>query len=454
LSGKYDPLRDHLASQAGDAQELIMTFHQLDQLVKRLPSSARQRQDWWDNPSDARAQVRAWRQAGWHVRSADLEAEIVVFARGATPAATLGPSLPQEPLPGTRNTGSDPDNIAVTQRDRRNPAEVDSTEGRSKSGEDSWRSMRSELIAGGVAAVAAGVAAIVALVHLPWLVIVLLSGAVGAIAFSMTQALTSRKIADKSKRWWSIAAVSLVLTVAAAFTYHEKFDPSTHTPAVPFTVVVKTDPGEVLLPTCRTIVFPGPWHDIRPPLSLTATSVNDWERSHHGIDGNQTAVLVELQGRSDQVVTISQPQVRVTEKKPPVGGPAAELSGGCGGELENRVFQVNLDQQNPVAILVSGTSYPSLQAGSKTIQQALSPNFKISASDPEYFVIVATTKKTFSRWDLTLSWQSMGKSGTVLIQNGSTSFGTSAINPAVNVLHTLVYGTWLTAPSSGRAPSR
>jgi len=137
-----------------------------------------------------------------------------------------------------------------------------------------------------------------------------------------------------------------------------------------------------------------------------------------------------------------------------VPGPAAELSGGCGGELTNRVFHVNLDQQNPVATLVSGTPYPPLQVGSKTIQQASSPDFKISASDPEYFVIVATTKKTFSRWDFTLNWQSMGKSGTVLIQNSSTSFETSAINPAVNVLHTLVDDTWLTAPSPGRTPSR
>ncbi len=428
-----------------------MSFDQLDQLVKRLPPSARQRRDWWDTPSGARAQVRAWRLAGWHVQSVDLGAGIVVFARGTSPAAAPGPSVLQEPSPGTGNTGTpDPGKMTATQRDGKNPAEADS----SGSEEDSWRSMRSELIAWGVAAVAAGAAAIAALTHLPWLAIVLLSAAVGAIAFSMTQAIISQNIAGKSRRWWSITTVSLLLLGAAAFTYHEKFDPSTHGPAIPFTMVVKTDPAEVLLPSCRTVVFPGPWRDITPPLPMTDTGVNDWEASHHGIDGNQTAVLVELQGLSDQVVTISQPQVSVTEKRLPVGGPAAELSGGCGEELKNRVFQVNLDEQNPVATLVSGTPYPPLQTGSQTIRQASSPDFKISASDPEYFVIVATTKKTFSRWDFTLNWQSMGRTGTVLIQNGSTSFGTSAINPAVNVLHTLVYGTWLTAPSPRGGPSQ
>jgi hypothetical protein len=86
VSRKYDPLHDYLASQAGETQELTMTFSHLDQLVRGLPQSARSRQEWWDNTSDARVQVRAWQQVGWHVQSVDLEAEVVMFARGAGPA--------------------------------------------------------------------------------------------------------------------------------------------------------------------------------------------------------------------------------------------------------------------------------------------------------------------------------------------------------------------------------
>jgi hypothetical protein len=444
VSRKYDPLHDYLASQVGQTQELTMPFSQLDQLVRSLPQSARRRQEWWDNTSDARVQVRAWRQAGWHVRSVDLEAQVVTFARGTGLAKAPRRSLSPEPSQRTGNGDvPDPSEMAAVQKDAKNPLETDNTSSR----ETSWRSMRSDFIAGGVAAFAAAAAAIVALTHLPWLAIVLLSLAVGAIAFTMTQAITSRKSAGKERRWWYITTASLVLLGSAAFTYHEQFDPSTRAPATPFTVVIKTNPSEVIPPSCRTIVFPAPWHNIRPPSIMTDTDVNKWEGSQNGIDGNQTAVLVELQGLSDQVVTIGQPQVVVTKKKPPMDGPAAELSGGCGGMQETRVFMVDLDQQDPAATLVTGTPYPPLPAGSKTIRQASSPNFKISASDPEYFVIVATTKKTFSRWYLTLKWQSMGKSGVVLIKDGAMPFGTSAINPAVNAMYSLVAGEWQAPPS-------
>jgi len=443
VSGKYDPLRDYLVSRAGDTQELTMTFRHLDQLVRQLPQSARTRQEWWDNATEARAQVRAWQQAGWHVQSVDLSAQVVVFARGIRRADTPGGSMSLETSPDTGNSGMhDLGKTAAAERDARRPPGTDDIPGN----ESSRRSIRSDLISGCVAAFAAGVAAIVALTHLPWLAIVLLSAAVGAIAFAMTQAIASRDIADRARTWWAIVVVSLLLLGAAAFTYHKEFDPSTRAPSTPFTVVVRTNPGGVVPAGCRTIVFPGTWHDPRPPSSITDISVNEWEASHHGVDGIQTAVLVELQGLSDHVVTISQPQVVVTKKGPPLSGPAAELSGGCGGGLPARVFTVDLDQQDPAATLVAGSPYPPLQVGSKTIRQASSPDFKISATDPEYFVILATTRKTYSRWHLALNWQSMGKSGTVLIENGSMPFGTSAVNPAVNTMHSLVSGAWLTSP--------
>ena len=308
-----------------------MAFSQIDQLVKRLPQSARRRREWWDNAFDARAQARAWQEAGWHVQSVDLDAEIVVFARGSVSAtAATGRSSPLEPSPSTENAGRHDLGVLVpAQPDAESPREVDNTSGEEISG----RSMASDLIAGVVSALAAGVTAIVALTHLPWLAIVLLSIAVGAIAFAMMQAIAVRNVADHAQRWWIITSVLLLALGASAFAYHKEFDPSTRPPALPFTVVVQANPSEVIVPGCRTIVFPGPWRNITPPLSLTDTNVNEWEASKHGVDGNQTAVLIELQGLSDQVVTISQPQVVVTGKKPPLGGPAAQLSGGCGGEF-------------------------------------------------------------------------------------------------------------------------
>jgi hypothetical protein len=308
--------------------------------------------------------------------------------------------------------------------------------------------MASDLIAGAVAALAAGVTAIVALTHLPWLAIVLLSVATGAIAFALTQAITLRDNASYAQKWSLISVAILIVMGTGAFVYHKEFDPSTRAPALPFTMVVKPNPAELIMPECRTIVLPGPWRNITPPSPMTDSSVNEWAASHHGVDGYETAVLIELQGLSDQVVTISQPQVVVTRKQSPAAGTAALLSGGCGGESENRVFRIDLDQRIPKATLVSGTPYPPIQNGTETFRQASSPHFTISAGDPEYFAVIATTKKCFCQWHLVLNWRSMGESGTVLIKNGSAPFGTSAVNPASSAMYMLISGVWVAAPHS------
>ncbi|HET8684309.1 MAG TPA: hypothetical protein VFM54_20895, partial [Micromonosporaceae bacterium] len=77
--GKYDPLRDYLARQAAD--EVRMTFAEVERLVGGLPDSARVHRAWWAN--DSKVEALAWREAGWHVSAVNQSAEVVVFARGA-----------------------------------------------------------------------------------------------------------------------------------------------------------------------------------------------------------------------------------------------------------------------------------------------------------------------------------------------------------------------------------
>ncbi|GIG55789.1 hypothetical protein Lfu02_01610 [Longispora fulva] len=77
---KYDPLRDHLAGSRVAAEELLMTFEEIEGLVGPLPASARAHRAWWAN--DSKVQAQAWRAAGWRVRSVDQRAGRVVFARG------------------------------------------------------------------------------------------------------------------------------------------------------------------------------------------------------------------------------------------------------------------------------------------------------------------------------------------------------------------------------------
>jgi hypothetical protein len=96
--GKYDPLRDYLASRHAD--EVRMDFADIEELVGPLPASARIHRAWWAN--DSKSEAQAWRAAGWHVSSVNQAAERVTFARsGATRpqlAVPAGPSRTTEDL--------------------------------------------------------------------------------------------------------------------------------------------------------------------------------------------------------------------------------------------------------------------------------------------------------------------------------------------------------------------
>ena len=213
---------------------------------------------------------------------------------------------------------------------------------------------------------------------------------------------------------------------------------------MPFTVAVSVDPQNPVMPEeCRQVVLPGPWRAPAPPMSVTQQAINSWERAQDGVDGAGTYVTIILQGTSDQAVTINAPQVVITSRQRSLDGPVAEMSGGCGGELRVRQFIIDLDQQQPVATFQDGTGLPAMPSASGAVEQAQSPVFTISDTDAEYFVVDATTTRSLVRWYLNLNWQSMGRSGTLPISDGSVPFATSAVNPAGHAFYYLrPGGTW------------
>jgi hypothetical protein len=416
--GKYDPLREHLAALPENVRELTMHFGEIQQLVGRLPRSAYVHRAWWANTDDARVEAQAWRGAGWHVRMVSLATETVVFARGGSAAGARQDSL----LEATgASAGGDSARDSEAKAVANGPGDGMCETGTALRKPAPWRAMRGDLLAGLIAATAAGTTALVALTHLPWLAIVFLSLVVGAIAFTIMQAIASHDNLAKAVRWWALSTIFTLLGCAGAFAYHKFFDPATREPLVPFTATVKLDPSpQVIDQGCRTIVLPGPWHRVPVPSEpLTATGVNTWEASRRGVDGTSTTIVVELQGRSNQVVTIDQPLVVITSRHAPIQGTAVELSGGCGSTLQHRVFAVDLDQRNPVVAPIAGITFPGLGVKNAMLKQASAPSFTISASNPEYFVIVATAKRSFCQWYLEISWESMGKTGMLSIRKGA-----------------------------------
>ena len=250
-----DPLRKHLVALPENVRELTMHFKEIQQLVGQLPRSAYLHRAWWGNIDDARVETRAWRAAGWHVQPcANLAAETVVFARGTSaarqgslPGSAGGSRADHSPTDGdatkTVANGLGDDTGGASALPPRKPA--------------SWQAMRSELLAGLVAAIAAGTTALVGLTHLPWLAIGLLALAVGAIAFTITQAIASHKNLAKATRWWALSTILTLLGCTGAFTYHELLDSPGQAPALPFTATVRLNPSpQIDDQGCRTIVLP------------------------------------------------------------------------------------------------------------------------------------------------------------------------------------------------------
>jgi DNA-binding transcriptional regulator YiaG len=77
---KYYPLFSHLQQVGGEP--VVLHFTQIEALLgESLPGSARSRAGWWSNRSKGAVQATAWMDAGYHVKSVNLEAETVQFDR-------------------------------------------------------------------------------------------------------------------------------------------------------------------------------------------------------------------------------------------------------------------------------------------------------------------------------------------------------------------------------------
>ena len=90
--GKYAPLYRHLLS-AYPEPEWRTTFGEVESILGfRLPDSARLHRPWWANSrkGSGHSHALAWQAAGWRTREVNIEAETLVFARGAEVSEATG----------------------------------------------------------------------------------------------------------------------------------------------------------------------------------------------------------------------------------------------------------------------------------------------------------------------------------------------------------------------------
>ena len=79
LMSKYEPWRRFLATMSAD--EIVVTFRQLEEMAS-LPRSAHRDAQWWNDEAGRKrtAQARAWLDAGYFARP-DMKAKTVSFRK-------------------------------------------------------------------------------------------------------------------------------------------------------------------------------------------------------------------------------------------------------------------------------------------------------------------------------------------------------------------------------------
>ncbi|MGW2716077.1 helix-turn-helix domain-containing protein [Streptomyces sp. NPDC001492] len=179
------------------------------------------------------------------------------------------------------------------------------------------------------------------------------------------------------------------------------------TGAVPLTV--GTRPYVYDSPCSQHFLVDSEPAQVGPPAGEdTATR---WAAAYGAVSSGEQEVALTVQGTGAQTVVLEALHVRILSKGAPLAWNDYSMGVGCGGGVETKSFDVDLDNGSPTVTVKGGQrDFP----------------YKVSESDPEVFYVVAHTKAHDVRWDLTLDWSSGSRRGTVHIDNSGTAFRTSA----------------------------
>ncbi|MDF2270995.1 helix-turn-helix domain-containing protein [Streptomyces coacervatus] len=157
------------------------------------------------------------------------------------------------------------------------------------------------------------------------------------------------------------------------------------------------------------LVDSGP-DQVGPPAS--EPDAPRWAAAYGAVSAGEQEVALTVQGTGAETVVLEALHVRVLSASAPPAWNKYAMGDGCGGGVETKAFDVDLDNGSSPAVTVKG--------GQRDFP------YKVSESDPEVFYVVAHTKAHDIRWDLTLDWSSGSRRGTVHIDNAGTPFRTAS----------------------------
>ncbi|MCX2922352.1 helix-turn-helix domain-containing protein [Streptomyces sp. NEAU-W12] len=176
---------------------------------------------------------------------------------------------------------------------------------------------------------------------------------------------------------------------------------------VPLTVSTRTYAWED--PQCEgKYLIDRPADEVSPPVM--GQDVPGWVKAHGAVAADRQRVALTVQGTGDETVVIESLHVRVVNSSVPPAWNAYLGSSGCGGGVETRSFDTDLDAGHPTIVPKAG-------------QRGLP--YKVSQSDPEVLYITAHADAHDVNWYVELQWSSGGRQGTTRIDDHGKPFRTS-----------------------------
>lgn len=167
-------------------------------------------------------------------------------------------------------------------------------------------------------------------------------------------------------------------------------------------------------------VIPRPVDQIPPPPDEfeESTEWRQWLDSLDAIDADETVIQITVMGSSATPVILTNLRVRVIERRPPFTGTHYTHPGG--GPLGERYLEVNLDATPPVIIA------SEVEFGDRPVNFP----YKVSATEPEVFLIYAHTERCDCTWVVELYWTAGDERGSTIINDNGKPFRTTSTQNA------------------------
>jgi hypothetical protein len=239
----------------------------------------------------------------------------------------------------------------------------------------------------------------------------------------------------------STAALATVLTGAltAGMSYLQSVvaaDPPAPLPPLTAAVEVNTLPDG----RCAGYVIDRRPADM-PPAPQNRDEFHRWATALGGVSAGFTSLRITLQGRSETAVVLRGLGVTVTQRTGRPRGEQYLMESGCGGAIPPRSFHIELDAKAPRVEPLA-----RMDEKFEPIPPVGFP-YRISATEPEVFLVSASAERATYDWYLDLNWSSDGRTGVVRIDDRGHVFRTASTGDELGTIYEYNVGQHRDRPS-------